>query len=46
MVSETGDSFARSVSTNVSMAGLYIKISLGPVPRADLVSDSDHCKSV
>ena len=51
VVSETWDSFARPVSTNVDLAGytflstkshsqnggvgLYIKTSLGPVPRPD-----------
>ena len=61
-VSETWDSFARPVSTNVNMAGytflstkshcqnggfgLYIKTILGPVPRPDLVSDSDDYETV
>ena len=61
-VSETWDSFARPVSSNINMAGytflsskshsqnggvgLYIKTSLGPVPRPDLVSDSEDYETV
>ena len=60
-VSETWDSFARPLSTNVNIpgytlfaksqrqnggVGLYIKTCLAPVPRPDLVSDSDEYETV